>query len=209
MYLFGRKIKAQSIKNPYNIALPSRWSESRESEILMSLREGRGHEVIDEIVHNFLPAAINIAGQYAHGSDKALDYLQEAVLAIYSACENIDKLGEHPFNRFVKIHIHRRISKYIDHDQVVRTPGCTSRRTGKIPASTVAIGEHGKNHNTLCELNEILNLAIKTPREREVIDLRKESFNDSDIALILCMQSHDVWLLRNRVRKRFETLMES
>lgn len=98
-----------------------------------------------------------------------------------------------------------RESDYNQH--ILRVPSRTVRHKGwvEFPKRT-DLSEIGVTDSTLIDTIELIDLAVKTTRDREVVDLRLLGYNDVEISEKLGTNPTEIRRVRKNVEERFNAI---
>jgi len=145
----------------------------------------------DLLIETHMRLAINIAGRYVSIGADADEMVSSAMLGL---CDGIDRIRK---NGLSHDNITGYLVEYI-HQHCWRAKSKT--------VSTTQLFDVGSTGFDSVEFNDTLESIIETDRERKIINLRKEGFNDSKIAELIGVCQATVTNTRHALLKRFENV---
>ena len=209
-FLLGKRTKSRSIKHPLGDRNDIQVLDADKIRELKARLVAGDSQAVDELTKAHIRMAIYIAGQYAMLlPDHAEDLVSEAMLGIAKACDQLAKrdVPDEQVTTFIAGRIHNLCSKLVRRTGEFRIPFTTAVRKKKEGKEVIVPQQHEIpysqpgtkaskdkqvvfNHPKMCvnsedkatELRDILNKAIKTLRQREVMDLMLEGYGIREIA---------------------------
>ena len=164
--------------------------------------------VIPEIIDGHMKLIIHIASQYASYGGDGLDYISEGLLAAVTIC-NKDCLKDNEITGLIVCAVHRKISNYIarqrykkKHEQVVSYKADSEINEGETKDYSPEKSEYGDYK--LVDMLEIMELQIRSPEEREIVQLKREGYTLDEIAEKTGMSRTSVFRLFSAFQRRFK-----
>lgn len=197
-------------------ALPTKIEETRLNDLVQRLRDGTIlMEEKDELVRGHIRLALHIAGRYIyHFPHKRDTMIAEAMFAIaYAIAKSQERLKDNNFTAYCVSCIHRFVSRESDNNMVTKDRFCRARKQGILleTPSVLQIKEDmvvDPEPHKLAEMYEVLATCITTALEREIMVLRVQGHNDSEIAELLGKTKARIGQIRADVARRFAEKME-
>lgn len=213
MFLFKRKIRGLSVGHPLGRieGLPPYLTDEEAVGLTGRLRAG-DWSACEAVVYGCMRLVISVAGQYATWAPgKVHDLVSEGLVTLVACCRKVlagAYDGENVVPYAVKS-IHGRLTNYLCEDKVIPVPSRTqSSRDYVVPVPRVlsgygAVTRPGRGPGTMLELRELIDAAIHTEQEREVIRMREHEMVDREIAEAMGLSVSRVAQLRHGVTQRF------
>lgn len=220
-WLFRKKIKGISIHHPLaHLTNLNKLPDDEKDSLTERLKSG-DTEAAEPIIRGHIKLAINIASQYANvDRTKADDLVSTAMHALVEGCIRVadGALTDNGITGYLMGRVHYHCSNFIRNDRMLGPHFDTMARrlragkpAGDVIRQTISdeiAKPRLKSDQSLnmTEIEDILNKAILTRRERRIIELKQEGFNVREIAARLAISKTVVSSDLCAVKRRFEEL---
>lgn len=157
----------------------------------------------DLLIETHMRLGCAIASRYCAIGGDSDEMLSAAMLGICDAVNRIPKLEHTNYTGYITHYIHRHCSDTYRKDRVVPVPN------GVIPPVAQAVFDMGAIDFDIIEFYDLLEVTIKTDRERKIVDLRSVGYVDAEIAEKLGLSKARITQIRTELARRFESVRNS
>jgi RNA polymerase sigma factor (sigma-70 family) len=222
---FAEKGRGKGIQHPFgkDHTIPLMIYPDRLAALTALIRNGIAtKENFDEIARGFLRLAIHIAGRYsARMPNHTDDFVSSAVFGLVKALTQAkEKLVDDEITPYLASAMHSMCRRFQAKERVF---GLTAsqrwrrKQAGKDLPTTIPIPlevvdqkycRKPRGKESIRDLKELLEHSALDEVDRQIIQLRSESYNDREISEILGCSNSYVFNRRQAIKIRFDRLNE-
>lgn len=154
--------------------------ECKDLESLLAGHRAGDPDAREALILGHMRLAVSIAQRFKSPRHTSLELQTEAVSTLVRL---VDQAPEGNFGAYIAVSIRRSLQQYIVNDTSVRIPPSTVRRNGMVQYCQVSLPKTKARESRIqLEVRELVEMAITTPVQREVIDLRLQNMTYKEIA---------------------------
>lgn len=154
----------------------------------------------EELIQGHMRLAMQVAGHYG-GSDEVIS---AALFGLVKAVRRWNKVrNDDNITRYLTVVMHGHCLKALRERQVIKVPETSRKRHDiKLPELTSEV-EPPARETISVELQEVLQIVSVTAKEKQILALRWQGFNDKEIGEKLSMSLGRVNQIRSDLKEKF------